>query len=166
VVAFHSLRGSVLAYRVVATAIVLALAVAIHVRLATGRRDGQVTSRYAAIAECGAREFPAGTAFAADYWIARPLEMYSGGRLRGLPVVPGLQAFSNAGKVATLRRLRPVFVATGQSLTRSEFVRLFGEPDRTLCAEEGLAAGGIELLDYSRNERFKATLAAKAAAVY
>ena len=166
VMAVYLLRSRPILYRLIASVTVIFLSVSMYAALKGKHGRLPEKNPYSQISQCALREFPKGSAFVADYWNARPIEMYSGENLKGVPINATGPVFTNASKVAQIRELTPIFVVTGFSVSAPDYMTKFGPPDRVVCSITMPSGSRVELLDYSANETFKADMAAVATAAY
>jgi hypothetical protein len=111
-------------------------------------------SVYATLASCmKAQHLPVGPYYAADYWSARPVRMYSGNTFGILPVA-GLKAYSQSADVASMRTTTPHYIITGHSVSEAALVEQFGKPAAEYCTDI-FSNNRTKVLDYSNNVKFK-----------
>lgn len=120
---------------------------------------------YAALVECMDREAaPEGWRYIADYWIARPVRLFSEGRY-GAVAYGATVPFTNASNLAWTRKAAPEFVITGSSVDKAGTIARLGEPSGSFCA---MAVGGytVEILDYRKSGNARQVLREQAANAY
>jgi hypothetical protein len=100
-------------------------------------------------------QLPAGPFYISDYWLARPIRMYSDGTFLVSPYHGGSAdhrptPFTNASNINHARQSSPRYVITGFVMTEQNTVKLFGKPSAEYCK---LSINGeeVKVLDYSQN---------------
>jgi hypothetical protein len=140
----------------IAVALIL-FATLIHttVKLSKHRYIIPKESIYATLANCmKAQNLPEGPYYAADYWFARPVRMYSGHTFGILPV-GGMKSYSQSADVATMRKTTPRYIITGNSVSEAELIEQFGKPAAEYCTDI-FPNNQTKVFDYSSNAKFKA----------
>lgn len=92
---------------------------------------------------------PQGWFYVADYWVARPLRLYSGGAF-GVMAYSGLVPFFNASNIVDARKAVPRFIIAGISMPYKEVVSRFGPPRAEYCPTS-LNGSELKVLDYSES---------------
>lgn len=147
-----------------ASAIVLIAAIALAGELARemASRKGQLRPQglFADLVKCLETHGRPGWIYIGDYWISRPVHVYTGGKFGVVPF-EGDAVFSNQSNLRDIRSAAPEYLITGYKMSAEPFRRSFGEPRAVVC--KVTAAGyNVEILDYSNSEPFKAYARSKA----
>lgn len=108
---------------------------------------------------------PDGWVYVADYWLSRPIRMFSGGKFAAVPV-SGTEVFTNQANVKAIRRARPAYFVTGYSIEPVDLIREFGTPRATLCNLKLPHGQQVSVMDYSDNKAFKEKFRAASEAAY
>lgn len=112
---------------------------------------------FSPVVECMKQnKMPFGALYVSDYWLARPIRLYSQG-LYGVSAYGGLIPFQNASNVAKARKATPRFIITGISVDYNEVVKRFGQPRAEYCRMI-VGSADLRILDYSNSEKAQAYL--------
>jgi hypothetical protein len=120
------------------------------------------TPLFADLVACMQRDGRPGWLYISDYWISRPVRLYSNERFGAVPFV-GESVLSTQADVRAIRRAHPEYLITGYSIAADPFVARFGQPRAVIC--NVIAAGQqVKILDFSNSEAFKAYARSKSEA--
>lgn len=130
-----------------------------HVTRSLGVNRGVTrdAEEFSPVVECMKQnKMPSGALYVSDYWLARPIRLYSHG-VYGVSAYGGLMPFPNASNVAKARKATPRFIITGISVDYNEVVKRFGPPSAEHCRMI-VGSADMRILDYSDNEKAQAYL--------
>lgn len=154
--------------RVVQAAVITALLLNLAALGKVGLLKNGVTapeSRYAFLVRELDRQLPGPAVFVTDYWLARPIRLYSRGKYGAVPCQAPSAVFTNADNVRAIRALSPTHVICARSLREADFLARYGKPEHRF--EIRYPDGTTEaVLDYSHNATFLSEQRAAALAAY
>jgi hypothetical protein len=107
-----------------------------------------------------------GNYYISDYWIARPIRMYSNNKLGVNPYLTLNMLFTNAAKVSYIRVSDPKYIIIGGSITEENVLARFGKPSLVKCDMVLNNGYGIKMFDYEDNATARAILKEEALKAY
>jgi hypothetical protein len=109
-------------------------------------------SHFSPFIECLSTSINIGDELISDYWIARPIRMYSGENIWVNPYLAPDFLFTNASNVARIRQSHPKHVIVGGSLAEEGVRARLGSPTSVFCAMTLNNGYGLKVFDYSNNK--------------
>lgn len=108
-------------------------------------------SHFSPFIECLTNNIDLGDGLISDYWIARPIRMYSGDKIWVTPYLAPNFLFTNASNVARIRQSNPKHIIVGGALSEVDVRARFGSPTSVICSMTLKNGYGLKVFDYTKN---------------
>lgn len=109
-------------------------------------------SHFSPFIDCLSNKIKLGDELISDYWIARPIRMFSEGKIWVNPYLAPNFLFTNASNVARIRQTNPKHIIVGGALSEEGVRARFGSPTSVFCSMTLNNGYGLKVFDYSDND--------------